>query len=312
MASRTANRTAANGGASVSSGSQPVYPPGFIGPIPKGATRAAGPPSGVPTAGSKAVAKATIQAAHNNGLPVVGNAVYNDSPNVQQAPYILPGIKASQASNTYLNGRIYASIDVARNRKVNWAFRFHYNPESLSFQAQTNWNVSQPPADIGTIIGIGLETLSFSFLINRTEDVSSKRPLSRPMMGKKNFYDLGTTHDIEMLYRTINGDPQSYGTTYTGLTSSAGYDPNGSANTGLLLATAVVIQFNNIKFPCFITGLTVEHKMFSDKMVPMLSTVTIAATRYTSSLDAAPGGYVGGDGTQTAKPSTGVNPKASK
>lgn len=216
----------------------------------------------------------------SNGYLTAGSRVYNDPPDPVSAPYLLPGVRASQETNTWLNGEIYCNSSYTA-RTTNWAFRFHWNPATMYFQNSTALNLSRPANDLGNVVGPGLETLDFEFYLNRQYEVAERKKLSSPMLGgKQTFYDVGTLHDIEFLYRTINGDPHS-GSNFTDAVVGPNYKPDaqGTANAGLLQFSFVVARFNNIKFPGYVSSLGIEHLLFSEKMVPMVSKVSITMSR---------------------------------
>lgn len=145
-----------------------------------------------------------------------------------------------------------------------YTFRFLYNPETISFGNQSFEGVTPPnyqnPADNLVPLFVGKETVNFSLLLDRSQDVYEQGLASR-----------GTLDDVEALYRVVNGD----------LGSRAGF----------LSLSAVEIHWGPSTqngrpvpmFPCFITSIDVAHTQFTPRMCPMRTAVSISAVRLVGS-----------------------------
>jgi hypothetical protein len=191
-------------------------------------------------------------------------------------------------------GRIYQDKNSARAVNTNpnvskkgdlWGFRFMYNPETIKY------SVSGSPFDYTNIqdqaiLITGNMSVELTLLINRVADMTelqstdspSKSPYT-PALGeeaKRGLLNRGTEYDIEYLYRVCNGDPS----TTTGQDPLLGY-AGLTSDSGLLKQTPVWLHLHNsYKIFGSVSSLTVEHRQFDKRMVPMLSTVALTINRY--------------------------------
>lgn len=78
----------------------------------------------------------------------------------------------------------------------------------------------------------------------------------------------GTLHDVEYLYRTINGK----GWTKFGIPEIGGL---GSADVGYLMFTLVNVALGPMVYSGVIRGINVVHAQFSTNMTPIISTVSL-------------------------------------
>lgn len=89
----------------------------------------------------------------------------------------------------------------------------------------------------------------------------------------KDLYQRGTLADLEFLYRAINGK---------GTSSSAGSNlwrnPRGiaTADIGWLMPSLVNIDIGPLSYVGWVTNITVNHLSFTQDMIPMRSSVSIA------------------------------------
>jgi hypothetical protein len=85
----------------------------------------------------------------------------------------------------------------------------------------------------------------------------------------------GTEYDIEFLYRVLNGNPTEnnllFNPSYKGRSADFGY------TTGV---PCWLYLNDNFRVFGSVAGFSVNHVMFTDKMVPMFSTVDLSFTRY--------------------------------
>jgi hypothetical protein len=73
------------------------------------------------------------------------------------------------------------------------------------------------------------------------------------------------------LFRTINGGDSDYNSELRGETSDIGW------------IAGIAVEFhmgNGLRYLGQITSIDINHAVFNDRMVPMLSTVTIKASRF--------------------------------
>ena len=86
----------------------------------------------------------------------------------------------------------------------------------------------------------------------------------------------GTEYDLEYLYRAVNGNRDMKGNsllTYNGESADKGY------------ITGVPLWFvlhDNMRYYGSLQNISVDHVVFTDKMVPMLTVVNISFLRYPS------------------------------
>lgn len=190
-------------------------------------------------------------------------------------------------------GKIYQSVDgaAALNKPQKgevklWGFRFTYNPQTMSYNTSTNTSIdwmlnSKDPANL---LG-GNTTVSLQLYLNRIADMTELRSAkggdfsrSYPRALRKEEIDgllyRGTEYDLEFLYRVLNGDP--------GKTSLLEYNGK-TADFGYITGTPCWFHLhNNLKYYGSMASLSVNHVMFTQDMVPMLSTVDISFIRYPS------------------------------
>lgn len=162
----------------------------------------------------------------------------------------------------YTTGRIYNlpyEGDPARSTQSNYAFTFLYNPNSIQINTQVDWSINYDSRDVGTTLP-NAQTLQFELMLNRITDVADPTP----------GYNIpnGTLHDIEYLYRTINGEPVpivGMGTT---------------ADKGFIIPTRVMVAFGTkYKFVGYVNSISITHAMFQKDMIPVYTTVDISMSR---------------------------------
>jgi len=186
-----------------------------------------------------------------------------------------------------------SSIDLQGKQKKKselWGFQFMYNPTTISYTNQANSAIDYGNTDDVANQLVGSQSISFEILINRTADVSALRDTynnysSRAIMSTTGIndgyprvltpdevvglYRRGTEYDIEFLYRCLNGDPQA---------TQAMLEP--TSDYGYLAGIPVWLRFNdNVRYKGIINGISVEHVMFSENMVPMISKVSLTFLR---------------------------------
>lgn len=166
-----------------------------------------------------------------------------------------------------------------------WGFRFTYNPTRISYgstiDTAIDWMLQ--PKDPSNFFG-GNTEISFDLYLNRIADMSTLRKgdqiitQSYPGRGltpveKNGILKRGTEYDLEFLYRVVNGRPggTSLVSDTTLLTSDYGY----------ITGMPVWIQFHeNMRYRGSLRSIQVEHVIFTEDMIPMLSVVKLAFIRY--------------------------------
>lgn len=191
-------------------------------------------------------------------------------------------------------GRIYQSEDGAKalndpiNGQMNyWGFRFSYNPQSIEYgttvDTSIDWMLNS--RDVANLLG-GNTSVSVKLYLNRIADMTElksarvggdfskayPRALSKEEI--EGILYRGTEYDLEFLYRVLNGDPSK--------TSLLSYDGK-SSDFGYITGTPCWFHLhNNMRYYGSMASLQVSHAMFTQEMVPMLSTVDVTFVRYPS------------------------------
>jgi hypothetical protein len=196
-------------------------------------------------------------------------------------------------------GRIFQSQGAAESMNVAtqtkgkvpiFGFKFMYNPQSINYSIPMNtsidWTLStQDPANLIA----GNIAVNFTLYLNRIADMTELMPLkAAPTLHSRNYPRQlskeevegillrGTEYDLEFLYRSVNGNRDMKGNsllTYDGESADKGY------------ITGVPLWFvlhDNMRYYGSLQNISVDHVVFTDKMVPMLSVVSISFLRYPS------------------------------
>lgn len=182
-----------------------------------------------------------------------------------------------------------------------YGFQFLWNPSSVSSNVSRNDNVTPSSADrLKSVVGAfpGQETVSFSIVIDRINDFACLKNLSKgtgvevvnrnldamskyytsgypgekePFVTKlKNLLTQGTMADLEYLFKAINGGSDQWITLLGKPT----------ANIGFLMPTLLGLVLGpstttNLSYVGWLTGLSMQHEMFTEDMIPLRTTVTI-------------------------------------
>jgi hypothetical protein len=168
-----------------------------------------------------------------------------------------------------------------------YGFKFTYNPTSFRYETAMNtavdWTMNS--SDPANLIG-GNVSVNFTLYLNRIADMTELKDIPVGQGTSKNYPEVlspeavqgilkrGTEYDLEFLYRVVNGSPKSTSLlTYPGVSSDFGY------------VTGAPVWFEmheNLRYYGSLANLSVEHVLFTQSMVPMLSVVTITFLRYPS------------------------------
>jgi len=179
---------------------------------------------------------------------------------------------------------------------INYGFQFHYNPGSVSMDYG-----AAPPQDItlqtsgrekyntyGPRSGTG--TISFQLILNRVNDMkyfdvktqklkagvqrgafTGRLPDNREL---SDIYNRGTMYDMEFLFRTLLGFQHE-----SALGRGMSWD-NKTADLGFLGAKPVELHLGkSLRYLGRVTGIQINHVLFTERMVPMFSEVGITFQR---------------------------------
>lgn len=180
-----------------------------------------------------------------------------------------------------------------------YGFRFHYNPTSLNLQygamdknspelMRDDMNVFNPvtPVNVGGI--------SFELYLNRIEDLSfltstggiviggtpktelDVYPEAVPASERALIYKKGTMYDLEYLFRSIHGGMNDVNSRLRG---------KKTADIGWIARVPVEVHLGaGLRYLVSINNINVNHILFNDRMVPMLSVVSISGSRFFDSV----------------------------
>ena len=162
-----------------------------------------------------------------------------------------------------------------------WGFQFMYNPTTISHSlSNANFDITNT-ADISNQL-TGNQTFSVNLFINRVMDMSALASDRAQQSAGTGDYSRalttndihgiltrGTEYDLEFLYRVCNGEPQ-LGPSMDRATSDFGF----------IAPAPIWFRLNdNFKYKVVVTSISVNHVMFTEKMIPILSEVSIGMMR---------------------------------
>jgi hypothetical protein len=174
-----------------------------------------------------------------------------------------------------------------------YGFKFLYNPKEVSMTwgvaEGQNWEGIANNLEAGTAPSAALQnsTISFSLLLNRIHDMQYldfsglKAGVTNPyppfLQSRtideelSELYEKGTMYDMEYLFKTLNGINS---TTYSGFKGE-------TADQGWLQGFAVELHLGNrMRYLVRVTNLEINHAIFDERMVPILSYVNITCARF--------------------------------
>jgi hypothetical protein len=172
-----------------------------------------------------------------------------------------------------------------------YGFQFLWNPSSINSSVSRNDNVTPSYADrLKSVVGAfpGQETVSFNIVIDRINDFACLKALANPesmsnyygtgypgekepfSIKIKNLMNQGTMADLEYLFKAVNGGSEQWVTLLGKRTANIGFLM--PTLLGLVLGPSLT---DNLSYVGWLTGLTMQHEMFTETMVPLRTTVSI-------------------------------------
>ena len=132
--------------------------------------------------------------------------------------------------------------------------------------------------DFDYIDGTGLRGGAIPQYVNTTtlsgiQAASKNNPYPETVPNKDlaEIYNKGTMYDLEYLFKTINGPDGTFVSDLNGTT----------ADRGWMRPTIVELHLgNSMRYRVRISEFAVNHLMFNNRMVPLLSTVTLTCSRF--------------------------------
>jgi hypothetical protein len=126
-------------------------------------------------------------------------------------------------------------------------------------------------------------TVVFEVLLNRIADFNHLKSdgslvgaypygqIDVPIAERKQIYDRGTMYDLEYFFKTINGPRATFTSKFNGLTADAGW----------LIPSSLELHLGaGMRYRIRINEISINHAMFNNRMVPILSTVRFVCGRY--------------------------------
>jgi hypothetical protein len=174
----------------------------------------------------------------------------------------------------------------------NYGFQFLWNPTTISSSVMRNMEITPSNADrLKAVAGAfpGQETVSFNIVLDRINDFACIRQSANPE-GLSKYYrtgypsgaddpfsvkikellNRGTMADLEYLFKAINGDS----TAWSSLLGKK------TANIGFLMPTLLGLVLGpdvtqSLSYVGWLTGITMQHEVFTQDMIPLRTTVSI-------------------------------------
>ena len=236
-----------------------------------------------------------------------GNAYYNGATEVIQSPQSNSLKNNNTLQNNLSKGRmLMSSLFPNLNSSVKltpgkvpdntyYGFKFLYNPTTVSM----GWGVA---TDINpfflasgknqSVMGTLQSSVTFSLLLNRTLDmnyldanglkssVTNPYPTNTPPPADdlKLLYERGTMYDLEYLFKLTGGKLATHKSPLTGLST---------ADSGWLNPLPVELYLGKgLHYLVRIVDLSLNHTMFDERMVPIMTEVNITCMRYYDSVAA--------------------------
>ena len=220
------------------------------------------------------------------GFPI--NApVFSDAYNAWRG--VNGGRGTIQMDRKYVNAIGKAQKDTTKFDPQMYGFKFLYNPTTVSMawgvQQMMDPNYESSGEDIFNPISAGLiySTIVFEVLLNRIADFNhlnadgslrGQYPYGQidvPVQERKQIYERGTMYDLEYFFKTINGPHGPFTSAYNGMTADSGWLRPSSMELHLGAGMRYRIRINEV---------SINHAIFNNRMVPILSTVRFVCGRY--------------------------------
>jgi hypothetical protein len=199
--------------------------------------------------------------------------------------YQTPSSAKALNNKDVTNASSHASYVAANGPAGLWGFRFCYNPTTISYSTSLDSSIDWmlAPSDPSKFFG-GNTQITFDLYLNRIADMSAllNKPYDAGYPGgtindrqREGILNRGTEYDIEYLYRVVNGNPK------VGTKLLAAGSEQETSDFGYITGMPFWLHLHdNMIFKASLSGLSVNHVLFTEKMVPMLSVVTLSFIRY--------------------------------
>jgi len=221
-----------------------------------------------------------------------------DFKNAQNDAFKQPGTRGAIQMNADTAKYLQEKFKSVKGKKIDpnaYGFRFHYNPTSVTMSYGQMQDVSPELLQGGEgtkfnpITPLGQGGFSFELYLNRIDDMSYAQsdgtlkldgvtydaldlyPQSVSSDTVKEIYRKGTMYDLEFIFRAVHGGSNDYTSALRGKTSDIGW------------LAGVAVEFHlgdNMRYLGRINGVSVNHVLFNERMVPMLTVVRVEASRF--------------------------------
>jgi chaperonin cofactor prefoldin len=194
-----------------------------------------------------------------------------------------------QMDRQYVRNMANSQKESLKIDKQMYGFKFLYNPTTVSMgwgvQANMDPDYMSSGEEIFNPISANLitSTVVFEVLLNRIADFNHLKSdgsligsypygqIDVPIEERKQIYDRGTMYDLEYFFKTINGPRASFTSKYNGVTADAGW----------LLPSSLELHLGaGMRYRIRINEVSINHAIFNNRMVPILSTVRFVCGRY--------------------------------
>lgn len=205
-------------------------------------------------------------------------------------------------SNTTLELSALKQLD-----RQKYGFKFLYNPQTISMawglmqEMDPLYEATQYDPFQTVAAGLMTSTVTFDLLLNRIKDfdyigqygllpqtsfrgeiggyrpaIKNPYPETVPNEDLIEIWDRGTMYDIEYFLKTINGPDGTIKSALNGTTADKAY---------LRPAIVELHLGNRLRYRVRISSFSVNHVIFNNRMVPMLSTVRLTCNRFIEGVD---------------------------
>lgn len=192
-------------------------------------------------------------------------------------------IYQNKSSAVALNGKKKLTEENVKAKDL-WGFRFIYNPNVIKYGTTIDTNIDwqmqvQSASNFfsgNTVVDITLylnRIIDMTTLKDPREDLTLYYPGGITEKEKNGILKRGTEYDLDFLYRCVNGKP--------GNTSLLTDQSLVTADFGYITGMPVWLQIHdNMRYRGSIASLNVDHVLFTESMIPILSIVNIKLLRY--------------------------------
>lgn len=253
----------------------------------------------------------------NFNAPLVKRAdfIYTSTTKNIQLPKMIPAGTSSQGDaklfwsdvnygkGTIQMDRITNTVELRANAKKEaeknglkfddkmYGFRFQYNPKEVTMTwgammgANPVYEAAGKDPSFPMTSNLMTGTIQFDIIINRIQDLAlldkngnyiygeNPYPWDISTTDRKTIVQKGTMYDLEYLFRTMHG--YAFYTNFEATLMGKTNDP------GWLPVRPVELHLGNkLRYRVRIGSLEVVHRIFTEKMVPIFSVVTLSCNRY--------------------------------